>query len=221
MQKMSFTVSDFHDLVEILHAQPAWREELRSLVLTEDILGLPQAVRELVEITKQNQPRFLRYDSDIAELKSDVKVLKEDVAVLKTDVGRLKGSDVERKFRERPFVYFSKLARRIRVVSDAELAVLLESAEEEGRINEDELDEIKLLDAVSRGRSREGGADVYLAVEASSVVDPYDVARVAKRAALLAKATQLVVIPVVAGESILESACEVAVRLGVETHIRP
>ena len=87
---MAFTVREFHDLVEILQVEPAWREELRRLILTDDILTMPQLVRELVELNRQNQPRFVRYDNDISELKSDVKVLKEDTSQLKVDVSQLK-----------------------------------------------------------------------------------------------------------------------------------
>ncbi len=40
---MPFTVSDFHDLVEIVERQPEWRAELRRLVLTEELLRLPES----------------------------------------------------------------------------------------------------------------------------------------------------------------------------------
>jgi hypothetical protein len=42
--KMSFTVSEFRDLIQLLEQQPSWRAELRRWVLTEDILELPQIV---------------------------------------------------------------------------------------------------------------------------------------------------------------------------------
>jgi hypothetical protein len=41
---MSFTVSEFRDLIQLLEQQPSWRAELRRWVLTEDILELPQIV---------------------------------------------------------------------------------------------------------------------------------------------------------------------------------
>lgn len=45
---MAFTVKDYHDLVRLLKEHPEWREELRNLLLTEEILTLPQVVKELV-----------------------------------------------------------------------------------------------------------------------------------------------------------------------------
>ncbi len=48
----AFTVREFLDLVTALERHPEWRQELRRLLLTDDILTLPQAVRELIEAQK-------------------------------------------------------------------------------------------------------------------------------------------------------------------------
>jgi hypothetical protein len=44
---MSFTVADFHDLVRLVEERPEWRAELRRLVLTEELLALPDQVARL------------------------------------------------------------------------------------------------------------------------------------------------------------------------------
>jgi hypothetical protein len=44
---MSFTLSDFHDLVRVVEEHPEWRVELRRLVLTDSLLALPEQVAEL------------------------------------------------------------------------------------------------------------------------------------------------------------------------------
>ena len=46
---MAFTVQGLHDLVALVTQHPEWRAELRRLVLTEELLALPQIVRDLVE----------------------------------------------------------------------------------------------------------------------------------------------------------------------------
>ena len=46
---MAFTVQEFRDLIQILEQHPEWRAELRRLVLTEELLTLPQIVRQLVD----------------------------------------------------------------------------------------------------------------------------------------------------------------------------
>lgn len=46
---MPFELRDFHDLVQLLREHPDWREELRTLLLTQELLTLPILVRELAE----------------------------------------------------------------------------------------------------------------------------------------------------------------------------
>ncbi|MFA0742533.1 MAG: hypothetical protein DFNUSKGM_002658 [Candidatus Fervidibacter sacchari] len=45
---MAFTVQDLDDLLALLEKHPEWKERLRQALLTEDLLRLPQAVRELI-----------------------------------------------------------------------------------------------------------------------------------------------------------------------------
>jgi len=79
---VGFTVSDFRDLVELLEQKPQWRQELRRLVLTDELLDLPRLVAELVEAQKRTdatiaqlveaqkrtEERLDRVDAQIAEL---------------------------------------------------------------------------------------------------------------------------------------------------------
>jgi len=44
---MAFTITDFHDLVQLLERHEEWRKELRRLLLTDELLNLPNAVQEL------------------------------------------------------------------------------------------------------------------------------------------------------------------------------
>jgi cell division protein FtsB len=46
---MPFELRDFQDLVRLLREHPDWREELRALLLTQELLTLPVLVRELAE----------------------------------------------------------------------------------------------------------------------------------------------------------------------------
>lgn len=81
------TINDIHDLHRILVEHPEWRSELRNILLTEELLALPQRFAEYSEVTDR---RLDRIEEDISELKSDVKVLKDDV-------GELKGVSLENK----------------------------------------------------------------------------------------------------------------------------
>ena len=114
------------------------------------------------------------------------------------NVGELKGSDLERRYRERPFAYFNRLIRQAHTLSADELNAMLARAVTAGQLTEEDVDEIVWADAIVRGRRREDDQEVFLVVEASWGVGPYDVQRADKRARLLAKAG-LITLPVVAG----------------------
>jgi hypothetical protein len=50
---MPFTVEEFRDLVRILEERPEWRNELRRLILTDQLLALPEQLAELRAYTEQ------------------------------------------------------------------------------------------------------------------------------------------------------------------------
>ena len=204
---MAFTVQEFRDLVQILEQHPEWRAELRRLVLTEELLTLPQIVRELVEAQHRTEER-------VNQLIQQVERLVEVQLRMGTDVERLKGSDLERRYRERGHAYFSRLVRRAHVLSGDESIALLDEAVAGGQLSEEESDEILQADVVVRGRRREDGAEVYLVVEVSWGVGISDVQRASQRAALLSR-TGTPTIPVVAGYWVTPEAQEPARALRV------
>jgi len=220
---MAFTVDDFKDLLEILRTMPEWKEALRRELLGEELLALPGLVRDLVKVVEEMNKRLYRVEQDVAvlkadvavlkadvgELKADVAVLKTDVAELKTrvaglevDVGGLKGDSLERKYRERPFVYFRRILRKPKLLTDGELDDLLSQAQASCALTEAEVEEISRLDAVVRGRRVLDDRVVHLAVEISARIEGYDVERAVRRAQLLQKIPGIVALPVVAGEQL-------------------
>ncbi|MCS6773687.1 MAG: hypothetical protein NZ693_06200 [Thermoflexales bacterium] len=58
---MGFSAADFRDWINMLYEHPEWRDELRRLVLTDELLQLPALVRELSETVRtlaEEQRRF-------------------------------------------------------------------------------------------------------------------------------------------------------------------
>lgn len=53
-----FTVSDFRDLVHLLDQHPDWREELRRLVLTDEVLSIPNTMHELAAAQRGTEARM-------------------------------------------------------------------------------------------------------------------------------------------------------------------
>jgi predicted nuclease with TOPRIM domain len=216
---MAFTVSEFRDLIQLLEQHPTWREELRRWVLTEELLALPQTVRELVDLQRQTETRmgqlagrmdelaqhvaelaqrFDRLVIRIDDLTQRMEQLAETQLRMGSDLEQLKGHNLEQRYRERAPAYFSRILRRVHALSNDELMALLDTAVTQGQLSEDEADEILQADVVVRGRHRDDGTEVYLVVEVSWGVGLHDVQRAAERAALLTR-LGTPALPVVAG----------------------
>jgi cell division protein FtsB len=213
---MAFTVQDFHDLVALLTQHPEWQAEIRRLVLTEELLALPQIVHDLAQAQQRTAQQVAQLTQQMTQLTQQVTQLVEaqrrterQIIRLQDDVGELKGIVLEERYRTRAFAYFSRLIRGTHALTGDELVALLERAVTEGRLSEDGMDEIARSDVVVRGQGRESPGEVYLVVEVSWGVGPGDVERAVRRAALLAQ-TGLQTRPVVAGERITDDAAELA-----------
>ena len=210
---MPFTVEEFQDLVRLLEQRPEWRAELRRLVLTDELLALPE---QLASFRAQTEQRFeelveaqRRTEERLAELAAEMAELTRKVATLVDQSADLRGKDLEAQYRVKAHAYFGRLLRRIHVLSPDELAGLVDSAVEAGILSDDQAHEIFLADAVVRGRRREDGAEVHLVVEVSWGVGPDDVERAVKRAELLAK-TGLSTLPVVARKTVTAEVARLA-----------
>ncbi|HEX3246770.1 MAG TPA: hypothetical protein VHX16_15290 [Chloroflexota bacterium] len=65
---MAFSVEDFHDLVALLEQQPGWRADLRRLLLTEDLLALPDTVRRLMDAQERSETRLEKLEAAVQKL---------------------------------------------------------------------------------------------------------------------------------------------------------
>ncbi|MDW8227167.1 MAG: hypothetical protein RMJ60_05155 [Anaerolineales bacterium] len=233
---MAFEVQDFLDLVTLLHRHPEWQEELRRLVLTREVLELPEIVRELAEAQKRteqrveelaeaqkrSEERLTRLEQVVAELAEAQKRTEEELHALTRrvdgltgEVGNLRGDMLEMQYRQRAFSFFGKIVSRLKVVDLQEVWEELEA-----HLSEEELDKLLELDLLLAGRlkaawaARSGSDEVWLAVEISAVVDRQDVERAWERAALLRRAG-LPVLAVAAGHRWTQGAEQVAEHKGV------
>ena len=105
----SAEINDINDLFRILRDNPQWRDQLRSLLLSQEILELPaaltaltQEVREFIaqqqaaneEQKRTNDAIFARLDrieKDVAEARPDINELKSTVSGLAATTNRLEG----------------------------------------------------------------------------------------------------------------------------------
>jgi len=229
-------VREFHDFVRILERRPDWREELRRLILTDELLKLPQVVRELVEAQRRTEEELktltARVDSltrRVDSLAAQMEVLtarvdslteaqvktEETLRRLGIDVAELKGDSLERKYREKAPAYFGPLLRRAKSLSADELWDIVDRGIEEGVLTSEEAREVLDTDIVVRGRRWKDGKEEFLVVEVSWGVGVTDVERAVKRAELLRR-LGLEVRAAVAGRGITSEAEGLAAEKGVE-----
>lgn len=226
----AYKIETFEDILKALRERPEWLEELRRIILTEELISLPQKfdtflqrdfkpLKEKVEKI-ESDTEVLKQDvavlkQDVAILKQDVAILKQDVAVLKNDVAELKGDNFERNVRERAPSYFGRLIKRCKVINFEELAEILENAVERGVIKEDEMDDVLKIDVVATGLLKKEDKKVVIVGEVSIKTDTTDVERAYRRAEIMSRAMGISSIAVVVGKESTEGAIKRAEEIGV------
>ena len=224
-EQVAQAIRDFHDLVRILEEHPQWRAELRRLVLSEELLRLPE---ELASFRAESERRFARLEEALAALTARVDALTERVDQLAArvdrlaqvqermlvDLGRLKGRDKEREFREKAPAYFGRHLAGLRVLSPGELVQVLEPALESGVLSLEEYEQVLASDLVATGRLRASGEEVYLVAEVSWGVGLGDLERALRRAGYLSRLGRRA-LAAVGGEEVLPGVEEEALAKGV------
>ncbi len=240
-----YKIETFEDLLKALRERRDWLEQLRALILTEELLNLPRRFEEFrekdfkplkekvdtiekdvgglkndVEVLK-NDVEVLKNDvailkNDVAILKNDVAILKNDVAILKNDVAELKGDNFERKVRERAPAYFGRIIKRCRIVQFEELSDILDDAVDKGLISEEEKNDVLNVDVIVTGVLREDREKkVVVVAEVSYKTDRTDVERAYKRSKVIEKVFGIPAISVVIGKEFTEGAISLAKELNV------
>ena len=199
---MAFTVEDYRDLVQLLSERPDWRSELRQLLLSDELLTLPEIVRGLAEAQQRTEERLSKIENAIQNLTEQVKALTESQRQTDNTVSRLKGESLEWSYRNKIYGYFGYLMRRLKVVDLSTIDEALEATLTSG-----EFRDVFRLDLLATGQLRASPdhPEVWLAIEISSVVDSNDVDRAWRRAALIRRVTPLV-LPVAAGDRVTSGA---------------
>lgn len=205
----AYKIETFEDILKALRERPEWLEELRRIILTEELISLPQKFDTFI------QRDFKPLKEKVEKIESDTEVLKQDVAVLKNDVAELKGDNFERNVRERAPSYFGRLIKRCKVINFEELAEILENAVERGVIKEDEMDDVLKIDVVATGLLKKEDKKVVIVGEVSIKADITDVERAYRRAEIMSRAMGISSIAVVVGKESTEGAIKRAEEIGV------
>ena len=99
---MAFTVEDFQDLVRLLAQHPEWRSELRRLLLSEELLTVPERLarveRLLAELVQRDEERSRQLAGLIEAVRENTRQiaeLRETVAEHSRQIAELRETMVE------------------------------------------------------------------------------------------------------------------------------
>jgi hypothetical protein len=126
---MPFTVNDLQDLTRILIERPEWLNEMRRILLTNELLALPSLVQELAEIQRRTEVELAefrqRVEAELAELRRYVDMrfaqLGEAQQRVEAELAEL------RRYVDMRFAELAEIQRR----TEAELAKLRQRMEAE------------------------------------------------------------------------------------------
>ena len=86
---MAFTVEHFHELTRLLYERPEWRAELRSILLTEEILNMPRMLSELTAAQQRTEESLQRLEARVEQLAEAQQRTEEGLQRLEARVDQL------------------------------------------------------------------------------------------------------------------------------------
>ena len=185
------------DLLRLLREDPDFRDQVRSLLLTQELIELPE--------------RFARFETYVERHLAEISA---NVSKNTGDIGRLRGAEYERRV-GRSFASYASMAFRQRhgrrlsrnrllfsgiLGRDSGYEELIADAVDDSMISDDERAELEQADAVMSGQ--DGSATVFYVGEFSITVNHTDLDRAIARAAALSNVTGCDAWPMVIGETI-------------------
>ncbi len=199
-----YRISSFADLMQALRENPEWLEELRRMILTQELLELP---KRFEEFKQRVEDRFDVLEKRVQELKEEVgnrldtfeKQLQEVKKKLDKDVWVLKGMWLEMKVKKNIPSFFSEYLLNAKAVGSDKISKALSLAVEKGIISKEERKDVFRLDLIVEGTLLSTEENVFVAVEVSYTISEPDVQRAVRRAEILKKAMDRRVLPAVVG----------------------
>ena len=169
------TINDISDLIRIIRQDPDWAEALRSVLLSKELLALPETFAAFVSETRENlrivNQRLHAIETDVAEIKTNITSIETNVASIETnvadiassqasmggDLSRLAGRDYESYATRRTPLMAANLLDllNVKTISSASETQWLDDlalrAQLEGDITHDEALQLQAADLVMEG----------------------------------------------------------------------
>jgi hypothetical protein len=188
-----YKISNFADLMQALKENPEWLEELRRMILTQELLELP---KKFENFRHRVEERFDAIEKGVQELKKK----------LDKDVWPLKGMWLEMKVADNILSFFSEYLSDAKAIDQEKINKALSLAMKEGIISKEERVDVLRLDLIVEGTLLNTEEPVLIAVEVSYTIDDFDVQRAINRAKILEKVMGRKVLPAVVGYKITKKA---------------
>ena len=181
------------NLIQILQDDPVLVEELRSLLLTQELLELPQ---KLAEFTEYANKQFEAVNKQLEIINGRLNILDADVNQLKIDGAYLKGKILEM---ELPGRALSRLEYRFDIIrprllrssthypSAHDFTDAIRDASKGRVISEIQRRRILDTDMIVQGRGEDTGKDTFVALESSFTIADSDIVRANRTATALRK----------------------------------
>jgi hypothetical protein len=204
-----YKISNFADLMQALMENPEWLEELRKMILTQEILEFP---RKFENFRHRMEERFDTLEKEVREVKKKADAIERK---LDKDVWPLKGMWLEMKVKDNILSFFSEYLLDARAIDQEKINKDLFLAMEKGTISKEERVDVLRLDLIIEGTLLNTGEPVLVAVEVSYTIDDFDVQRAINRAKILEKVMDKRVLPAVVGYKITKKAQNLMEKEGV------
>ena len=234
------TINDISDVARILRERPEWLDIIRSIVVGEELLSVPQQLAELTQtvngltqtvngltqrvddLTQRVDDLTQRLDDFIEATNENFRLVYERLDRLEGRFSNFEGSDYERRIRNRLLfratLRFNLNQPILAMVQDRqsapELNSIIHRAIQSGAITEDDATDIYNADIIIKDEDNR-----YLLAEVSITADETDLSRAVRRSELLAGVANATVIPALVASNVPESQRALADARGVSLFI--
>lgn len=187
------TINSMQDFSRLLREHPDWRDEVRRLLLTDELLELPKRFAEYTEVTDK---RLDTIDNRLDALVAQAEATNRRLDALERDVGELKGVTLQLRLQHVGaglIVTMFKLrnTRALRMAeanrNSVEFETALADAEDAGIITGADYDRLMVTDLIVRGVIRGASTIIYAPIEATYTIHRGDILKVNHSVAALRK----------------------------------
>lgn len=182
---------DTLEIIRQMQKDAALRAEMRAVLLGEELLSLPELVKENSRQIAENSRQIAALTERMDQLTEIIRHHDGRLVRVEDRLGQLQGDITEDKYRRSFASRAARIEGRVRVskvLSPQEVDDLGYEASQSGLISDDEAGQLLRADAVAFGTVRATGEEITLVAEVANRVHVDDVVRAIERAKIAARA---------------------------------